>query len=43
VPALAAEREAQWRRIAEAGFLSDDEKRSLLGLPPRPEGAGEGA
>ena len=33
VPALAAEREAQWRRLAEADFLSDAEKRALLGLP----------
>lgn len=33
VPALAAEREAQWRRVAGAGFLSDAEKRALLGLP----------
>ena len=34
VPALAAEREAQWRRIGEASFLTDAEKRALLGLPP---------
>ncbi len=34
VPALAAERDAQWSRISAAGFLSDAEKRSLLGLPP---------
>ncbi len=33
VPALAAEREALWRRITDAGFLSDAEKRALLGLP----------
>ncbi len=33
VPALAAEREALWRRVGEAGFLTDAEKRSLLGLP----------
>ncbi|MEO0864942.1 MAG: phage portal protein [Pseudomonadota bacterium] len=33
VPALADEREAQWRRITSAEFLSDAEKRSLLGLP----------
>ena len=38
VPALAAEREAQWRRVSEAGFLTDDEKRAMLGLPPRPGG-----
>jgi phage portal protein BeeE len=33
VPALAEEREALWRRISDAGFLSDGEKRQLLGLP----------
>ncbi|MEM9426709.1 MAG: phage portal protein [Pseudomonadota bacterium] len=33
VPALAAEREAQWKRVASANFLSEAEKRSLLGLP----------
>ena len=33
VPALAVEREAQWRRVSEAGFLSNAEKRVLLGLP----------
>ncbi len=33
VPALAAERDQQWRRVAGASFLSDAEKRALLGLP----------
>jgi HK97 family phage portal protein len=33
VPALAAERDARWGRIAGADFLDDDEKRRLLGLP----------
>lgn len=33
VPALSAEREAQWRRVADAEFLTDAEKRALLGLP----------
>ncbi|MGB0903124.1 phage portal protein [Halocynthiibacter sp.] len=33
VPALSGERENQWRRISTASFLSDAEKRSLLGLP----------
>lgn len=32
VTALAPEREAQWARIANADFLSNAEKRSLLGL-----------
>ncbi len=39
VPALAVEREQQWRRVGEASFLSDAEKRALLGLPPRVEGS----
>ena len=33
VPALAAERDAQWARISGAAFLSEAEKRRLLGLP----------
>ena len=33
VPALSAERDAQWARVARASFLSDAEKRKLLGLP----------
>ncbi|MEM1341866.1 MAG: phage portal protein [Pseudomonadota bacterium] len=33
VPALAAERDAQWARVSSADFLTDVEKRSLLGLP----------
>ncbi|MGR3435050.1 MAG: phage portal protein [Shimia sp.] len=33
VPALATERDAQWQRVAKATFLTDAEKRSLLGLP----------
>jgi HK97 family phage portal protein len=36
VPALAVERESQWRRVADAAFLTDAEKRSLLGLPAVP-------
>ena len=39
VPALAAERDAQWARVAAADFLTLAEKRVLLGLPPLPEGA----
>ena len=38
VPALAAERDAQWNRVASADFLSTAEKRALLGLPPLEEG-----
>mgnify|MGYP000329945730 FL=1 len=33
VPALSAERDAQWARVAQADFLSEAEKRALLGLP----------
>lgn len=33
VPALASERDQQWKRVAGATFLSDAEKRALLGLP----------
>jgi HK97 family phage portal protein len=39
VPALSAERDAQWSRVSRAEFLSDAEKRSLLGLPALAEGA----
>lgn len=38
VPALAAERDQQWRRVGEASFLSDAEKRAILGLPRLAEG-----
>lgn len=40
VSALANEREAHWKRIGDASFLSDAEKRAMLGLPPM-EGAHE--
>ena len=33
VPALAQERDQQWARVGAAIFLSDAEKRALLGLP----------
>lgn len=33
VPALADERDQQWKRVGEAAFLTDAEKRALLGLP----------
>lgn len=38
VPALAAERDQQWARVGAASFLSDAEKRVLLGLPPLQDG-----
>lgn len=34
ITALADERRALWQRIDKAGFLSVDEKRALVGLPP---------
>ncbi|SNX69057.1 HK97 family phage portal protein [Cereibacter ovatus] len=37
VPALAAERDQQWARVAAADFLTEAEKRMLLGLPRLPE------
>lgn len=33
IAALSTERDAQWRRVGEASFLTDAEKRVLLGLP----------
>ena len=39
VPALAGERDQQWKRVGEALFLTDAEKRAILGLPPLPGGA----
>ncbi len=33
VPALAVERDQQWRRVGEATFLTQAEKRAILGLP----------
>lgn len=38
LPALAEERAARWSKISAADFLSDDEKRALLGLDERREG-----
>jgi HK97 family phage portal protein len=38
VPALAAERDQHWARVAGAAFLTDAEKRALLGLPRTPAG-----
>lgn len=35
VSALAPERDALWKRVSEAGFLDESEKRRLLGLPER--------
>lgn len=41
VPALATERDAQWNRVASADFLTQAEKRSLLGLPAMAGDEGE--
>ncbi len=38
VPALAAERDQQWKRVGAASFLTDAEKRSILGLPRLADG-----
>lgn len=35
VPAMAEDREKLWARVKDADFLDPDEKRALLGLPPR--------
>jgi len=40
VSALSAERDAQWKRVGEAAFLTDAEKRNLLGLPSLEVGDG---
>jgi HK97 family phage portal protein len=37
VPALAAERDAQWNRVVSAEFLTPAEKRRMLGLPTEME------
>ena len=34
IEGLAAEREALWRRVSEAGFLTDDERREAVGYRP---------
>ena len=34
VPALAEDREKLWAQVGAASFLSDDEKRAMLGLTP---------
>lgn len=41
IPALSAEREAQWRLVSDALFLTDAEKRNLLGLPVLEVGDGQ--
>ncbi len=36
IPALSLEREALWKRVGEASFLTDDEKRAATGYAPLP-------
>lgn len=42
VPALSAERDAQWARVSGAEFLTNAEKRALLGMPAVPDGGEDG-
>ena len=35
IPALAADRTALWSQVSAADFLSDDEKRAMLGFAPK--------
>ena len=35
IPALASDRAALWAQLADADFLSDDEKRQMLGFAPK--------
>jgi len=39
VPALAEDRQALWAQVSAASFLTDAEKRAMLGLPPTPNAA----
>jgi len=39
VPALAEDRERLWSQVGAASFLSDDEKRAMLGLTPAQQGS----
>jgi HK97 family phage portal protein len=41
VPALSSERDSQWRRVSDAVFLTQSEKRSLLGLPVLAQGSAD--
>jgi HK97 family phage portal protein len=43
IPALWSDREALWRHVAAADFLTVDEKRALLGWGPMAAGGGAGA
>ncbi|MDE1916943.1 MAG: phage portal protein [Sphingomonadales bacterium] len=41
VPALTEDRQTLWSQIKDVSFLSADEKREMMGLPPRPADSGE--
>lgn len=43
VPALAEDREKLWSQVSGADFLTETEKREMLGLPPAPPGEGKPA
>jgi HK97 family phage portal protein len=43
VGALSGERERLWRQVKAADFLTDAEKREMLGFAPRPDSEGEAA
>jgi len=34
VPALSEDRERLWKQVSEADFLTDEERRAMLGLAP---------
>ncbi len=36
VTALSEDRQQLWKQVSDAAFLSDEEKRAMLGLPPSP-------
>jgi HK97 family phage portal protein len=42
IEALSSEREALWARVGKAEFLSEDEKRALVGYGPMPAGPAPG-
>jgi HK97 family phage portal protein len=35
IPALTSDRQALWAQLADADFLTDDEKRQMLGFGPK--------
>jgi len=43
VPALSEDRERLWKQVTDAEFLTDNEKRNLLGLPEKTDDAAKDA